>query len=48
MLQVLGRLGLERLESLLDATRRWDRELSQDEQFALAFARVRCRRRPGC
>ncbi len=39
-LQALGRLGLERLQSLLDTTRRWDRELSQDEQIGLAFARV--------
>ena len=36
----LGRLGLERLQSLLDTTRRWDRELSQDEQIGLAFARI--------
>jgi putative ATP-binding cassette transporter len=36
----LGRLGLERLESQLDTTSRWDRELSQDEQTSLAFARI--------
>jgi putative ATP-binding cassette transporter len=36
----LGRLGLERLVPQLDKTRRWDRELSQDEQLSLAFARV--------
>lgn len=36
----LERLGLERLVALLDQTRRWDRELSQDEQQALAFARL--------
>lgn len=36
----LGRLGLERLEPMLDATSRWDRELSQDEQVCLAFARI--------
>lgn len=36
----LGRLGLERLVPLLDVTRRWDRELSQDEQLSLAFARI--------
>jgi ABC-type uncharacterized transport system fused permease/ATPase subunit len=36
----LGRLGLERLQSMLDMTHRWDRELSQDEQISLAFARV--------
>jgi putative ATP-binding cassette transporter len=38
--QALDRLGLERLEPMLDATRRWDRELSQDEQLSLAFARI--------
>jgi putative ATP-binding cassette transporter len=36
----LSRLGLERLEPVLDITRRWDRELSADEQLSLAFARV--------
>ncbi len=36
----LGRLGLQRLAPLLDVTRRWDRELSQDEQLSLAFARM--------
>ncbi len=36
----LYRLGLERLAPLLDETRRWDRELSQDEQLCLAFARI--------
>jgi vitamin B12/bleomycin/antimicrobial peptide transport system ATP-binding/permease protein len=36
----LGRLGLERLVPMLDVTRRWDRELSQDEQLCLAFARI--------
>ena len=36
----LARLGLERLVPMLDGTRRWDRELSQDEQLALAFARM--------
>lgn len=36
----LRRLGLERLVPLLDNTRRWDRELSQDEQLSLAFARM--------
>lgn len=39
-LGVLQRLGLERLLPQLDETRRWDRELSQDEQQSLAFARV--------
>jgi putative ATP-binding cassette transporter len=36
----LVRLGLERLVPMLDVTRRWDRELSQDEQLSLAFARI--------
>jgi len=36
----LGRLNLERLCPLLDVTRRWDRELSQDEQLGLALARI--------
>src|SRR5690348_3371846 len=36
----LGRLGLERLEPQMDETHRWDRDLSQDEQTALAFARI--------
>ncbi len=38
--QALTRLGLERLEPMLDLTLRWDRELSQDEQISLAFARI--------
>ncbi len=36
----LRRLGLERLVPLLEETRRWDRELSADEQLSLAFARL--------
>jgi putative ATP-binding cassette transporter len=36
----LSRLGLDRLVPLLDETRRWDRELSQDEQLGLALARI--------
>ena len=36
----LARLGLDRLLPMLDTTRLWDRELSQDEQLSLAFARV--------
>ena len=36
----LQRLGLDRLVPMLDETRRWDRDLSQDEQLALAFARM--------
>jgi vitamin B12/bleomycin/antimicrobial peptide transport system ATP-binding/permease protein len=38
--RALSRLGLGRLCNLLDVTRRWDRELSQDEQLGLAFARI--------
>ena len=38
--QALERTGLERYVTSLDATRRWDRELSEDEQMALALARV--------
>jgi len=36
----LVRLKLDRLEPLMDASRRWDHELSEDEQQTLAFARV--------
>ena len=38
--QALVRLKLDRLLPLLDLTQRWDRELSEDEQQTLAFARV--------
>jgi putative ATP-binding cassette transporter len=38
--RALFRLGLERLAPLFDETRRWDRELSQDEQLCLVFARM--------
>ncbi len=38
--RALYRLGLERLAPMLDETRRWDRELSQDEQLCLALARI--------
>jgi vitamin B12/bleomycin/antimicrobial peptide transport system ATP-binding/permease protein len=38
--RALYRLGLERLAKMLDETHRWDRELSQDEQLCLAFARI--------
>jgi len=38
--RALYRLGLERLAPLLDDTLRWDRDLSQDEQLCLAFARI--------
>jgi putative ATP-binding cassette transporter len=33
-------LGLRRLVPMLAMSRRWDRELSDDEQHSLAFARV--------
>jgi putative ATP-binding cassette transporter len=36
----LRRLGLPRLVPLLDASRRWDRVLGQNEQLCLAFARA--------
>ena len=36
----LKRLSLERLLPMLDETQRWERELSEDEQQAVAFARV--------
>jgi len=38
--RALHRMGLDRLLPLLNETRRWDRELSQDEQLALALARI--------
>ena len=38
--RALYRLGLERLAPLLDETRRWDWELSQDEQLCVAVARI--------
>ena len=38
--RALYRLGIERLVRLLDETHRWDRELSQDEQLCLVFARI--------
>ena len=38
--RALNRLGLERLAPMLDASHRWDRELSQDEQLCLAIARI--------
>jgi putative ATP-binding cassette transporter len=38
--QALRRFGLERLLPLLDLEQRWERELGQDEQLALAFARM--------
>ncbi len=36
----LARVGLARLQPLLDSVERWDRELNEDEQQALALARV--------
>jgi putative ATP-binding cassette transporter len=38
--KALVRLKLERLVPMLDVSQRWDRELSEDEQQTLAFARV--------
>ena len=38
--QALERVGLRRYVQSLDADRRWDRELSEDEQMALTLARV--------
>ena len=34
----LARLGLESLQPQLDVSKRWDRELNEDEQQRLAFA----------
>jgi putative ATP-binding cassette transporter len=36
----LTRLNLDRLTPMLDKVERWDRELNEDEQQTLAFARV--------
>ena len=38
--QALERTGLGRYAKSLDATRRWDRELREDEQMAVSLARV--------
>jgi len=38
--EALQRLGLQRLVPLLDEVRRWDHELNEDEQQAVAFARL--------
>jgi vitamin B12/bleomycin/antimicrobial peptide transport system ATP-binding/permease protein len=38
--EALERTGLGRYAKRLDATERWDRELREDEQMALALARV--------
>jgi putative ATP-binding cassette transporter len=40
----LSRLGQDRLVGLLDQVLRWDRELGQDEQTGLAFARIALQR----
>lgn len=40
MVAALRSLGLQRLEPLLEQTRRWESELSMDEQLRLGFARV--------
>ena len=42
----LVRVGLERLSQLLESTQRWDRELNEDEQHALALARVLVHKAP--
>jgi len=44
--QALERLGLQQLVPKLDAVGRWDRDLTQDQQLALAFARVLIQRPP--
>ena len=45
-LEALERTGLGRYASSLDAQQRWDRELREDEQMALALARVVLRAPP--
>jgi vitamin B12/bleomycin/antimicrobial peptide transport system ATP-binding/permease protein len=40
LISALTKVGLSRLTSQLDRNRRWDRELSDDEQRLLAFARL--------
>jgi putative ATP-binding cassette transporter len=42
----LLRLKLDRLVPMLDSSLRWDRELSEEEQQSLAFARVVLHKRP--
>jgi putative ATP-binding cassette transporter len=44
--KALARLKLDRLVPLLDVSRRWDHELSEDEQQTLAFARIVLRAPP--
>jgi putative ATP-binding cassette transporter len=41
LISALHDLGLTRLETMLDFQTRWDRELSDDEQQLLAFARLK-------
>ena len=41
---VLAEVGLERLSSSLDRSERWERELGDDEQRSLAFARLALRK----
>ncbi len=41
LVSALHELGLTRLEPMLDFKARWDRELSDDEQQSLAFARLK-------
>lgn len=38
--RALDRVDLKRLAPFLDATERWERELSQDEQMNMVFARI--------
>jgi putative ATP-binding cassette transporter len=38
--RVLSRMGLDRLAGALDQTRRWERELTLDERYALTFSRA--------
>jgi putative ATP-binding cassette transporter len=40
LVSALDELGLDRLKTMLDFRARWDRELSDDEQQSLAFARL--------
>jgi putative ATP-binding cassette transporter len=42
----LGKVGLERLIPALDTAQRWEHELNEDEQQAVAFARVVLHRPP--
>jgi putative ATP-binding cassette transporter len=44
--KALARVGLARLTPLLDSTQRWERELNEDEQHALALARVLIHKAP--